>query len=460
MSTYEELRQRHVADAAVIAPRLVEQMDWPAERLAGHRRTELRHLLATVKARSPWHRERLSHLDPATVDEASLAGEVPVMTKDDLMGHFDEIVTDARLTLERVEAHLAGLTTDAYLDDRYHVAASGGSTGRRGVFLYDWDEWAIAYLSWARHLLKARMSDPELGQTPLIMGSVAASHPSHMSSSFFQTFSTPAVTTYRFPVTLPLEEIVAGLNQAQPVVLQGYPSALYGLTHEARAGRLRIRPRRVFTSSEPLLPEIRAALEETFQVPVWNAWGASEGGGLGAPCDEGRGMHLSDDLFIVEPVDANGNPTPPGRRSSKLYLTNLFNGTLPLIRYEITDEVTIIPGPCPCGSQHRRIEDIEGRLDDSFRYGELTVHPHVFRSPLARERNVVEYQVRQTERGVDIALRCAGEVSLDLLRGEIVDHLKRLGLPQPEVSIRTVEVLDRQATGKLKRFVPLPAAGG
>lgn len=60
-------------------------------------------------------------------------------------------------------------------------------------------------------------------------------------------------------------------------------------------------------------------------VAVWNSWGASEGGGLGIPCDAGPWTHIADDLFIVEPVDAAGNPTPPGERSAKIYLTNLYN---------------------------------------------------------------------------------------------------------------------------------------
>jgi phenylacetate-CoA ligase len=71
-------------------------------------------------------------------------------------------------------------------------------------------------------------------------------------------------------------------------------------------------------------------------------------------------MHLADDLVIVEPVDEHGDPVPPGVRSDRVYLTNLFNLVMPLIRYEITDPVTAINGPCACGSAHRRIADIQG----------------------------------------------------------------------------------------------------
>ena len=456
MPTYEELRQRHLADSQALVPDLVERLSWPAERLAGHRRALLRGLLAAARAGSPWHAARLGGLDPDTVSEDELIAAVPVMTKDDLMDHYDEILTEPRLSLALIESHLAGLTRDAYLLDEYHAAASGGSTGRRGVFVYGWEEWAVCYYSWVRHLVRARSRYPELAGSPLVIGSVAAGHPTHLSSSFFEWSSNPEVTVSRLPVTLPTGEITEGLNRIQPVVLQGYPSALYGLTHEARVGRLRIRPRRIFTSSEPLLPEIRAALEETWQVPVWNSWGLSEGGGLGVPCEAGPWLHLADDLFIVEPVDTDGRPVPPGTRSAKILLTNLYNKTLPLIRFEVTDEITVLPGPCPCGSGHRRIADIEGRLDDSFRWGTVEVHPHAIRTSLARERHVVEYQVRQRPTGVEIDLRCAGPVDVEQLRAEIADHLRRLGLDVPKVVILVVEQLARQETGKLKRFVPLP----
>jgi phenylacetate-CoA ligase len=176
----------------------------------------------------------------------------------------------------------------------------------------------------------------------------------------------------------------------------------------------------------------------------------------GISCGRGRGLHLSDDLLIVEPVDAQGNPVPPGVSSAKVYLTNLYNPALPLIRYEITDEVTLLEEPCPCGSAHRLVEDIQGRLDDTFVYPQAgAVHPHVFRSRLGRERNIVEYQVRHTAGGAAIAIRCHGEVDVASLRTGIASDLVRLGLEKPEVSVTPVERLERHPSGKLKRFVPL-----
>jgi phenylacetate-coenzyme A ligase PaaK-like adenylate-forming protein len=249
--------------------------------------------------------------------------------------------------------------------------------------------------------------------------------------------------------------MVAGLNDAQPDWLVAYPSALHVLSVEARAGTLGIAPRRVITTAEPLLPEIRATAEQAWGVSVGNVWATSEGGIVASPCDDSR-SHLSDDLLIVEGVDEDGRPVAPGERSAKVYLTNLFNRALPLIRYEITDEVTILIEPCPCGSAHRCVADIQGRLDDVFVYNGRRVHPHVFRSALGRRAGVVEYQVHQTPQGARIAVRCSAPVDLDGLRGEVELALACLGLQRPVIEITAVERLQRDGgPAKLRRFVPL-----
>jgi phenylacetate-coenzyme A ligase PaaK-like adenylate-forming protein len=453
VSGYEALRRRHVTDARARAAEFIARADWPEPRLAAHRLASLRRVLAVARERSPWHARRLAGIDPETVEETTLA-ELPVMTKDDLMGHFDEIVTDTRLTLRVVNSHLEALTSDAYLLEWYHAVASGGSTGRRGVFIYDWDDWTLCYLATVRPLLRAWSADPALVATPPVMVAVSAANASHVTGALFQTFGDAALTVHRLPVTCSREEIVAGLNALQPTVLGGYPSALYPLTGDAAAGRLLIRPRLVVTGSEPLLPEIRTGLEETWGVPVLNRWGASEGGILAASCGFGGGMHVNDDLVILEPVDDTSAPVGPGARSSKVLVTSLTNTTVPLIRYELTDEVTTLDEPCACGSPFRRVKDIQGRLDDTFFFDSIAVHPHVFRSPLGRRRNILEYQVRQTALGAAISVRCTGPVDLDDLRHDIVTALQRLGVPAPEIVITAVDELDRQAAGKLRRFVP------
>src|SRR6266487_1947329 len=133
-SEFESDRQRHLRAFADRLPVESERLTWPLERLHHLRDERLRALLQTAKARSPWHQKRLVGVDVDAVTGAHLAA-IPTMTKTDVMEHWDEIVTDRRLTLELAEAHLERVAAEgpAYLLGDYQVVTTGGSTGRRGV---------------------------------------------------------------------------------------------------------------------------------------------------------------------------------------------------------------------------------------------------------------------------------------------------------------------------------------
>jgi phenylacetate-coenzyme A ligase PaaK-like adenylate-forming protein len=450
---YEGLRQRHTADFEAMLPGYTERIDWPADRVQEERLRALRSLLATALARSPWHRERLTGVDVPALSEADVAS-LPVMTKADLMDNFDAIVTDRRITRDVCERHLRAVSGDAYLLEEYHVVASGGSSGQRGIFVYGWDAWAICWASMTRFPERDWARDPVLAGVPRIAAVVAASRPTHISAAFRQTFSGSRIREHAIPVSQPLEQIVASLNRLQPTELIGFSSFLPLLAREALAGRLVISPRRVMGISEPLLPEARTAVREAWAVPVGSRYGMSEGIFAGF-C--GHGSHLPDDLCLFEPVGPDGRPAGPGVASHRVYVTSLYNHALPLIRFEVTDEVRVLDQPCPCGSSFRRIADPQGRLDDTFTYpGGVSIHPHLFRSALGQHRQIIEYQVRQTPRGADI--RVVADARIDpVTAGHTIEAaLAAAGLSRPHVTVTLQPALDRHPTGKLKQFVPLP----
>jgi len=455
---YEITRTKHRGELAMALPDYENSLLMSLGCLTSERTRLLRRLLHTASEHSPWHRKRLRGVNVNNFNEADLQS-IPPMTKNDLMTHWNEIVTDNRLSLDLVNAHLSQLKTDRYLLDSFHAVASGGTSGQRGVFVYGWQEWIKLYCAMSRrtpriHATGIRQRESVEADRTITRASISAEKATHLSCAMSQTFSDPENPTRRFPVTLPVEELVARLNSAQPWHLSGYPSMLYLLVHEARNGKLSISPKTIRAYSEPLYPEIRVALEETWGCDVTNLWGCSEGG-IAKSCSFGHGMHISDDLIIVEPVNSDGLPVPAGTPSAKIYLTNLYNETLPLIRYEIGDEITIIDEPCKCGSVFTRIEDVQGRLDEVFVYesGQY-IHPHVLRSILGEYPGIIEYQVSQTPRGVNIAVQTTA-LHFHQLQRAVTHVLHSLGIVRPEVSIIPVDRIPRLETGKLKRFVPL-----
>ena len=447
VEAFEQLRARHAADRDAALPALVRQLDWSADQLRAERERRMRILLDTAKRLSPWHRDRLRHVDAATFTERDLPS-LPTMTKDDLMGNFEAVVTDPRLTRDVVDAYVERLPENPYLFDRYLVLASGGSSGRRGVFVYDWDGYVAYYCQIVRW--SVRNAVPILAP----WANIAAPRGAHATWMAYAVFPPPVPMTH-IPPTLPVAALVERLNALQPKRLSGYASTFALLAEEARAGRLTIAPQFVSLCGEPLFPEIRAAIESAWPVHVYDFYGTSEGV-YALPCAAGDAMHLPDDLCWIEPVDEGGRPVPPGTPAAKVLVTNLFNLAQPLVRYEVTDELVVLPDPCPCGVASRRIAQVLGRTDDVFAYaGGVHVHPIAIRGPLGRERNVIEYQVAQTERGIHVRVRANGPVDEGGLAATLVAALRRGGVADPDVRLECVPELPRQVSGKLKRFVPL-----
>jgi len=123
---------------------------------------------------------------------------------------------------------------------------------------------------------------------------------------------------------------------------------------------------------------------------------------------------------VYEPVDAENRAVPVGVSGAKVLLTNVINQVLPLIRYELTDELSLLEEPNPDPWTGRRVSEVHGRLDDHFRYADgVEVHPHVFRSALACIPEVTEYQVCQMERGAGIVVQATGRPDLTPARQTI-----------------------------------------
>ncbi|HYA67098.1 MAG TPA: hypothetical protein VED63_00045, partial [Acidimicrobiales bacterium] len=340
-----------------------------------------------------------------------------------------------------------------YLFDHFRAVTTSGSSGRRGVYVYSWDEWTTLALIASRGRLGT------IGDLPRPPGSSTASlfgtDETHLSRAMHVFLADPGDPIRHFPMTLPVSELVQGLNAVQPDLLMAYPSALELLLCEVHAGRLRISPRHIETGGELLLESTRAAVRDAWDVEIDDCWALCEGV-YAYPCRFGRAMHLPDDLIIIEPVDLAGRPVPAGEPAAKLYLTNLYNFTEPLIRFEVADGLTLLDESCPCGSAHRRIADLSGRSDMVFEYDrDVRVYPMLFTLDFHDYRSVAEFQVRQTEQGVAIAVVTDRPEGLAKIRDRAVNTLLTAGLLDPEVTVESVQRLERLDSGKLRQFVPL-----
>jgi len=221
---------------------------------------------------------------------------------------------------------------------------------------------------------------------------------------------------------------------------------------EAIAGRLTIKPTWVSVAGEVCTPPVREAIRSAWGIETSEFWGCSEGT-YAFPCGVGEGMHVADDLVILEPADADGNVVPFGQPAERLLYTNLFNKTQPLIRYDLVDAVTMSDEPCPCGCAHRRITAVHGRIDGTFQYDNGSAVPRAaLEQTVLATAGVANFFVGKTQAGVEVSVVTDGSSDLQRLRTELTDVLRRHGGPDSDVVVQEVDSIDRLWSGKSKQF--------
>lgn len=338
--------------------------------IQSRQQTRLAEMITFARTHSAFYRQHYRDLPERIVSLQDL----PPVKKPDLMAHFDDWTTDPAVTRAGVEAFISNLANIAqpYLG-RYAVWTTSGITGKPGIFLHDSNALAVyeamtlvrAYLSW----LSLRQLW-ELEQRRWRYAFIFAANGHFASYSFARAseelrFGRPRIQSY-FPVHMPLPELVQALNTYQPLVLVSYPSVIDLLAREQQAGRLRIQPYLLATGGEWLSPKVRQVAGDIFQAQVHNFYGATECFDVAADCAAGH-LHLNADYCILEPVDQNYNPVPPGQPSHTVLLTNLVNRIQPVIRYDLGDSITLMPEVCSCGSPLPVIH-VEGRRDETLTF--------------------------------------------------------------------------------------------
>jgi phenylacetate-CoA ligase len=444
VSAWDAIRRGVQDDLLAGAATHFVRQSWTADAIRAAQRAGLTRLLAHAAEHSPFHARRLRGIDLDAADPDDMSA-LPVMTKADMMAELDDVFTDRRLRRSDVESALTRTRAEPVaLLGEYIALASGGCSGARGVFVLDRD----ALTGYLNALLRPPPSDPSPPLGDVVGAMVAA------PSAVHATGMGGALAGYHLlPATRPLRAIVDELNALRPTILCGYASMLARLAVEARAGRLRIQPVEVRPSSETLLPEMRSAIRDAFDAPVFDVFGSTEGlVGKTAPDDDVFAFNT--DMCVVELVDADNRPVPFGATAAKVLVTNLYNLAQPLIRYELTDTFVRVADAPDHGYLRARVQ---GRSDEIFQYPDGTaVHPIVIRSVVVGTAEIIDYQVVQTTDGVDVFAVAASDFAVDEFTVRLARSLAEAGLKDPNVITRMVDRLDRQpVSGKFRRFVPL-----
>ncbi|MDY7016636.1 MAG: hypothetical protein SVK44_00175 [Nitrospirota bacterium] len=367
----------------------------------------LRRLVRYTMQHSPFYAKLYKGINPDTFRLQDL----PPINKQTLMENFDDIITEPGLKLRDIETWISEeKPLDVTLNNRYKVFKTSGSSGKAAIIVYDIKEiWKSTAYEIARGMGGniffdlPRVFSRGLIRRPLGVAVIAVIGPHHgTASGMFSLIPSFFLPSKGFSVNSSDEKIVEELNRFDPFTIVAYPTKLEMLAHAQLEGKLDIHPKYIKTISEVLTPSAKALIEKAFGVGVRDTYAASEAAVMAGECQQSNGLHIHEDVCLVEPVDKDGNPVQEGELSHKVYVTNLLKYTQPLIRYELEDVLSVTNEPCPCGMQTPRIEAVYGRnfdmlwvkmADGSFRH----LHPQGVDAHITLVKGVKNYQVIQED---------------------------------------------------------------
>lgn len=441
---------------------------------ARRQQQRLQDIVSYARARSPYY----SRLYRDVPHQQCEIGELPVVTKAELMSHFDDWVTDPAVTRAQIEVFLAdpGNIGRDFLG-RYVACTTSGASGLPAILLHDHTA-LIVYnvLGYARSLPRLMLAPGPVwallrGRGRLAAVFVTGGHflGNTMMARRIRKMPWRGRTQHIFSALAPVAELVSDLNAFQPVVLGGYPSALETLAREQQAGRLHIHPVLINAAGETLSAAKRQLIGTAFGCRVGNYYGSSEAVGLTYECAAQR-LHVNSDWYILEPVDECNRPVPAGQLSDGVLITNLANRIQPIIRYHMGDRVTIDAEPCTCGSPFPSIY-VVGRTDDILTFptpegDEVQILPLAIATVAEETAGVASCQlVQRTPSSVTVRLRVENprdeEAVWAALQKRLADFLSAHGATAVTIEKADQAPLLHPRSGKFRQVYSelIPEAG-
>jgi phenylacetate-CoA ligase len=293
-------------------PRIGDWSDFAG--LARFQQERLPAVLAAAE-RSPFYRKR---------GVAPLA-EQPLTTKQDLRDAYPF----GLLACDR-----ADLAT-------YHE--SSGSSGEPTASYYTESDWLDLAERFARKWTGITAADTMMVRTPYAL--MITGHLAHAAARRHGATVVPADNR---SLATPYSRVVRLLHDLGVTLTWSLPTDTLLWAAAARVGGYRDFPalRALFVGGEPVGPARKARIGRIWGVPVVEEYGSTETGSLAGECPAGR-MHLWADRAVFEVYHPDtGEITADG--AGQLVVTPLFREAMPLLRYNLEDNVEVSYAPCQC----------------------------------------------------------------------------------------------------------------
>lgn len=354
-------------------------------------------------------RRRLAHLKKQLKAEKNYysLNNYPPVNKSIVMENFNKVNTVSLTKGDALEIALRS-EKDGSLPTKGNVTIglSTGTSGNRGIFLATHSERA----RWAGIILAKLLPKSILSKQKIALFL-------RNNSSLYETINSNTLKFCYFSLSTEWKHNIERLQKENPEIIVAPPSILKKLAYEIKDNSFSITPLKIISAAEVLTEDDRAVIEESFKQNLHQIYQCTEGF-LATSCKHGN-LHLNEDFISFDRKWLNAEKT----KFSPI-ITDTLRESLPIINYELNDILNINNSPCPCGSRFQRIESIEGRCDDIFKFENVEIYPDYIRRAIVCSANGIE-EYRVTQISVD---RVEIEVSpkSDEINGLILSELNLL----------------------------------
>lgn len=400
----------------------------------------LRKVVKTAWDKLPYYRGKMEAAGVAPKDIRSLAdvGKLPFTTKDDLRGCFP--YRAFAVPMEKI----------------VRIHASSGTTGQATVVGYtrkDLDTWSELM---ARLQTAAGVTVHDIVQIAFGYGFFTGGIGHH--------YGVEKIGAAVLPVS-------SGKSERQIQIMKDYRSTVlictpsYGMYLAEVAEKMGLKDalclRLGLFGGEAWTDPMRQALQMGLGVFATDNYGLSEvmGPGVSCECVEQNGMHLAEDHFLPELIDAaSGAPArDPTGAGGELVLTTLTKEGIPVVRYRTRDLCRFLPGDCPCGRTGRRMSKVSARSDDMLIIRGTNIYPQQIEAALLAIEGVApHYQIEVSRVGALDEL----EVLVEVTEGLFFDEMHKQQAMKETIERRLESALGVHAKVRLVEPGSTPRSEG
>lgn len=321
---------------------------------------QLERLQKTVRhcMNSPFYKKRFeeNNLTPEDIQSLDDLRKIPFTTKQDLRDTYPFGIASVSL------------------DKAVRLHSSSGTTGNPTVIIHtqkDLDEWANA-VARCLHMVGLRPNDVFQNSSGYGMFTGGLGFQYGAERLGMMTVPAAAGNTKR------QLKFITDFGTTALHAIPSYVTRIYEVMQEMGLDPKRdTKLKTLIIGAEPHSEEQRRRIEEMMGVKAYNSFGMSEmcGPGVAFECQEQNGLHIWEDYYIVEIIDPDTLEPVQEGEVGELVLTTINREGMPLLRYRTRDLTRVLPGECPCGRHHKRLDRMKGRSDDMIILKGVNIFP-------------------------------------------------------------------------------------